>query len=543
MYNIPMKNKTTKYLFLIILLALFAAQFLYLSPKGEFALSDDWVHTDTILHWAQTGQFKLMPYAGPTFYVPILYGTALTKIFGFSFTLLRSSTLALVLILILIFYLLLNKLTNKPFLSFLATLTLWSNPIFYNLSFTFMTDIPALLFLTLAIYFYYSGFEKQNNKYLFWGTIFGLLSAFTRQTGILIIIASLFYNFINFKNFPTIKLKHLLLSYGLPLAIGGIIYTWLNIYQLLPQNTTSHIVENGWRLLGHIKWWLFYIPMYLGLFTLPLTLPWFIKHHSAWRSKKFWFLFLIIGGLTIFIRQIYHLQFPYMGNVISLYGIGAMKDTLAGQLATVVPSYAWAIISVLCAFGLSLISYLLSQKHHNTEPTGFIYLFGFLYLIPLLLFQSFDRYLLPLLLVLIIALVQNIKHIKFSYLTSSILILILIFISLTQTKFYLSWNNARWQLANYATTLEKNKTKIDGGYEWDGWNNYWPTLSNEKLAFSNQDIQTRAWFNRRFFPDNNPEYVVSFSPLPNFEIIKTQKISDFNPNNQLYLLKNSQMVK
>ena len=108
-----MKNKYSKYLFLILIAVLFATQFFFISPQGGFALNDDWVHTDTILHWVQTGNFRLMPFAGPTFYVPILYGAALTKIFGFSFTLLRESTLVLTFFLLFTFYFLLNKFSNK----------------------------------------------------------------------------------------------------------------------------------------------------------------------------------------------------------------------------------------------------------------------------------------------------------------------------------------------------------------------------------------------------------------------------------------------
>jgi hypothetical protein len=274
--------------------------------------------------------------------------------------------------------------------------------------------------------------------------------------------------------------------------------------------------------------------MYLGLFSLPLTLPWFIKHHTEWFKKKNLFIFAVIAGLTIFIRQIWHLQFPYIGNIVSTTGIGPMDHVLKGNLLSIIPSWCWGFITILCSLGLCLISYVLYHKHHNDEPVGFIYLFGIFYTIPLLVFESFDRYLLPLLVVLIILLVQNIKHIKFSYLTSSILILVLIFISLSQTKFYLAWNQARWQLAKQAITLEIDKTKIDAGYEWDGWNNYWNTLANEKNIPTDNN---RQWFERRFFPTTTPEYLVSFSPVPNYTIIKEQIIDGCNPNNRLYLLK------
>jgi len=285
-----MSKNIQKYLFLILLLALFAAQFFFISPKGEFALNDDWVHADTIKHWAETDEFRLMPFAGPTFYVPIIYGTALVKIFGFSFTMFRISTLIIAILSLIAYFLLLNKITSRPALAFIGAMVLWFNPIFYNLSFTFMTDIPALLSLCISMYLYYLGFETGKTKYLFWGTVFGLLSAYTRQTGILIIFAALLYLLI--KHLRSYTFKNLLISFGLPLAIGGAIYIYLNIYGLLPQNTLTHEIEGISRVFGHVRWWIWYTPMYLGLFTLPLTLGWLAKNLQILKDKKFNFSLL-----------------------------------------------------------------------------------------------------------------------------------------------------------------------------------------------------------------------------------------------------------
>ena len=131
------------------------------------------------------------------------------------------------------------------------------------------------------------------------------------------------------------------------------------------------------RLLGHIKWWLWYIPMYLGLFTLPLTIGWFFSHHK-WKDKKLWLLGAIIGTLAIIIRQIWHLQFPYIGNSLSLYGLGPMKNVLDGTLIAIFPSYIWGIVTMLCAVGFTFLIYILWHRRENNEPTGFVYLFGLL---------------------------------------------------------------------------------------------------------------------------------------------------------------------
>lgn len=526
-----MTKKQKNILFLILIVLLFVGQFFFISPIGEFALNDDWVHTDSIKHWADTGNFRLMPYAGPTFYVPILYGTALTKIFGFSFSLLRISTLSITICLLLTVYYLLLKLTSKPALAFCSTLLLWLNPIFYNLSFTFMTDIPALFFLIISIYFYYQAFLWKKPKYIFWGSVFAIIGFYTRQTNILILGAA---GLVALKEIKKFKFHHLIWSFGIPLAIGGAIYSYLTIYQLLPESTNSHFIEGVGRTLGHIKWWLWYIPMYLGLFTLPLSAGWFIKNKRHWKNKKLWIICSAIVGLAILIRQIWHLQFPYIGNTISIYGLGSIKNTIAGNPQLLASSWVWGILTLVTSLGLSLGIYILLQKKEKGhQPINFLYLFGILYLIPLLVFESFDRYLLPLLVVVIIALLQKIKTQKFSYITAIILIIPCALYSVSQTDHYLKWNKVRWELANSVLNKGIPANQIDGGYEWDGWNDYW----SSNLSGNKKGTKIDPWWIYHIFTNNTREYIISFTAFDNYEIIEYGDIESFNPNNTLYLLK------
>ncbi|MBI4992904.1 MAG: glycosyltransferase family 39 protein [Candidatus Magasanikbacteria bacterium] len=531
----------TKLLF-CLLAGLFLVQFLFISPKGEFALNDDWVHTDTIKHWVETGSFRLMPYAGPTFYVPILYGAALVKIFGFSFTLLRISTLIIALISILLLFLFLVKLTHRPALAFVSALTLWLNPIFFNLSFTFMTDIPALLFLMFSIYFYYSAFENKKWQWFFVGSVFSIIGFYTRQTNILILVASGLYALKGMKQFG---FKNLVLGFGLPLAIGGAIYSFLTIYNLLPQSVGTHTIETIPRLLGHIKWWLWYTPIYLGLFVLPLTSGWLLAHWRQLKNRKLWLLLFCLIGSALTIRQFFHLQFPYVDNIISLYGLGPMPNVIAGNLKLLAPSWVWSLVTLIAAASLALLIFILSKKHNNQEPAdarpergrrvGFVYLFGWLYLIPILIFKSFDRYFLPLLLVVIVALAQNLKHLKFNYLIAILILIPVSAYSLTQTDHYLRWNQARWELASSVLKQGVPAEQIDGGYEWDGWNSYWPATNS---GIKNGP-ETAPWWIYQIFVNNTEDYIVSFSQFNGYETLASKTTNTPNPNNTLYLLKKS----
>lgn len=521
-----------------IIIVLFALQFLLINPLGEFALNDDWVHTDTIRHWTQTGEFRMLPFAGPTFYVPILYGAGLVKLFGFSFSLLRISTLVITLALLLIYYALLNKITKNPLWSFVGVLVLWFNPIFYNLTFTFMTDVPALFLLVYSLFLYYKGFDERKPIYLFVASLLSITGFYTRQTNIILFVAAGLYALTKLKD---IKFKHLAWSFGIPLAIGIAIYIFLMKNNLLPQGTALHIIKNPLELGKHALWWLWYSIVYMGFFVFPLCVGWIIKKIKSPSPNRGGLggviAFAIISMfLALIIRQTLHVQFPYILNIINVHGLGPMRNVLNGALIPLFSSKVWGIITLLSAGSGGWFVYMLSSKK---SPISFniFNIFLILYLIPLLLFESFDRYYLPLFVVATIFILKKITEENNSLIRNpliSIVICIFAIFSISQTQFYLNWNKARWDMATRVlneTKLEPHQ--IDGGYEWDGWHAYW---SAHASGLKN-GAWTAQWWIRNLFVNNTEDYIVSFSPIPPYDVVETRKVNGWNPNNTLYLLK------
>ncbi len=534
--RILMKIVDRKYFFPFLIVALFFLQFFFISPFGEFALNDDWVYAEAVKNWTETGNFRLMPYAGPTFYVPIAVGTFFSKIFGFSFSLLRVSTLAFTLTLLISLYSLLNKITKNTKLSFLGVLLLWFNPITYNLSFTFMTDIPALSLLVLSMYFYYKAFENHKPIWLFVGSVFAILGFYTRQTSILILCAAGLFAIINFKKF---KFKNLLWSFGIPILTAIFIYFYLSINNLLPQSAGDHIVNNTQFIFQNTKSWLWYIFMYLGLFLLPITIGWLTKYKSTFLTKQnpkrnaLLILSAVILTTSAILKLIWNIQFPYIGNMITVYGLGPLNFVLAGEAVQLFSNTAQVIITLLATISFCLLLFIIFPKKLNTEPTGFIYLFGILYTLSILLFVSFDRYLLPLIIVATILLFQKIKHTKFSYTTAFFLIAMFAVFSISQTHHYISINKVRWNMANQLLEKSILPNQIDAGYEWNGWYAYW-----ENLASPGRLEPTPApWWIQNLFFENTQDYKISLTPIQDYTILEEKTIKAWNPNNKLYLLK------
>ncbi|HAT03547.1 MAG TPA: hypothetical protein DCS29_02095 [Candidatus Magasanikbacteria bacterium] len=522
----------------LIIIILFLGQFLFISPIGEFALNDDWVHTEIMKHWVDSGEFRMSTYAGPTFYVPILYGAALTKIFGFSFSILRISTLILALGTLLTFNFLLYKLNHKPHINLLIVLALWFNPIFYNLSFTFMTDIPALFLFVVSLYFYSIAFTEKKPLYILGGSLFSIIGFYTRQTNILLMVAAGIYSLTQLKNIP---LKHSLWSFGIPSILWLIIYIFLDNNNLLPQGSSYHTVASS-EMLKHILWWIWYSLIYLGFFSIPFAMGYAFKrtksHFKNWKLLLTIFTTVIIA---IVIRQMLKTQFPYVMNIITQYGLGGVEYTLNGILKSIFSSKIWGIITLTCAASGGWLLYIMGKnKQPNQKIQGLFYVFGFIYLIPILIFQSFDRYYLPLFIIMGIIIAQYLTFKKISALVAIAILIGFAFFSINQTAFYLNWNKTRWKLANnilYETRIEPYH--IDAGYEWNGWHTYWSAYEAQQNG-TPHGAWNGPWWIRNIFVNNTQNYIVSFSPLEPYKIKETKKIPGWNPNNTLYLLEKTE---
>ncbi len=79
----------------------------------------------------------------------------------------------------------------------------------------------------------------------------------------------------------------------------------------------------------------------------------------------------------------------------------------------------------------------------------------------------------------------------------------------------ISWNDARWQAGNFLLSQKIPVEQIDGGYEWNGWFLY--NIRNKNLRDLWQSKQ--YCYGKNLYPIGR-KYVISFSPLRNYEILK-----------------------
>ena len=515
------------------------------NPLGDFPLNDDWSYAIAVQRMLETGDFRPLGWTSSALITQTLWGTAFCSIFGFSFEVLRGATLVVSVLGIFTTYLLALQLKLSRKTAFFLALYIVFNPLWFALSFTFMTDVYFATFTTITLLFFVRFF--QHKKWLDWflAIAFSLIAILCRQFGLFIPMAfCVVFLFINLKIFTNKKISlHIILQAISPLIIG---LAALFIFQNWMENTgrTPFAYGNQTNRL----WSLFQNPIelpvrffknsfiaiiYLGWFLLPLFAKERITNGRRWMVLVSAVVFFGLFGLDK--------SMPLGKNIIQKTGIGPLSlyDTMMVDLPGIeaIQSWFWYFITGIGILGGVLIIYLIINilrkiliqiKNRNLDVEASITLFfllgAFIYFLPIALHGFFDRYLLPLLIVLPLSFFifynknnTNKKHDNLEnttnwgkYVGVGLLIIQIVF-SIATMRDYMSWNRTRWMAIRHLNEVENIPLKdIDGGLEFNGLYFY-------DAQYQAQDTTGIWWWT------GERGYVLSFSELPDFEIIKKHK--------------------
>lgn len=531
-----MKMIKDQHIYLLLVL-LFIIQLLVISPRGEFPLYDDWVHSWSVYHYLSAGEFIYPGFLSANMHLPIFLGIILGKIFGFSFTLLRLANLVIALATVMIFYRFLRGLKVSLILSLFMSLLLWFNPIFFNLSYTYMGEILTLFFLIASAYFFYIGLEKKNYWLIFLGSLFSVLGFFVRQTAILLLPAVIIYFIFNYKKY---SLKKVMASLGLPLAILSAYFLFFYA-QWSPQGPAFHFPFTDLadftflvKLMGYL--WL------ASLFILPASASFFIINGAACLKKfnlsKLSIIALASAILTIIALAsailtiaVFYYDFLFSYNILEIHVLGVITLISRSSLS------AWGgltLYMVLCLasmfnliFIISIIFYNRSNFSIKNGQLFFLWAFIVFYSLLLLLLNPMDRYLLLLLPLFLIFGAMILQKNHWSKGVFGLLLLMFMLYSGAGTYNYLQWNKARWGLASGLLSQGISWQDIQAGYEWDGWQLY----ENSKL--SSKMVDPNIWANPGF---PQKKYVIAASSLSGYQLLSKTRVKGIFPSiKYLYL--------
>lgn len=279
-----------------LLIAIVVGSALLVNPLYNYPVGDDWTYALSVKHLYETGHLRLADESAASIIFHVLWGCLFCLPFGFSFGALHLSTLALSLGGLIGFYKLCERLTEmtaaqdsaSPWLPLVVTLTLWFNPIYFTLSFTFYTDVPFYALMILALTSFVLSQTNRRREILFFslGCLFSTGAVLVRQYAIVLPLAVAILLAARVWKVRSGAIAGLLLM--VPVAALAGFYYWLATHHGMPTQFRFAQLEmlKTYRIARDV----YRVPImalfYGGLFFLPLSLALLGREGLDWYRAR-----------------------------------------------------------------------------------------------------------------------------------------------------------------------------------------------------------------------------------------------------------------
>lgn len=568
------------------------------SLTGEFPINDDYIYTWSVRHLLETGQFKIPGTVASSIF-PIYSGAGICALAGgFSYGLLRVLSFVFGLAGALGLYLALRQTGLKNRDSAIVCAAYLLNPLFVNVNFGFMTDVPAL---ALNNWFLYFGLRlaKDAGRRFAWPSLLGAfavvsLAVASRQTVFALLPAVLVLALrpglsktarvsvvVALLVWPVLFYKSLE-----PIVLGACDYlVSYNGYKEFFANVLLALVKTpvaGFTVLFEQT---AKVLSYLGLFCLPLSIPATLCVLFSRRSTlKFWLPVLaVVGGLLAFPvggLMAKHCLMPLSENLFCPPAVGTYCIISGGvpgwsegsrTVLTYVAASAGAVLVGLLALALLPLRRCLTSISRGTR-TGehaartffqpllsisasdwFVIVAGVCsigFLVVQTTVMNLDRYYLfalgPVLLMLGLVW-RRIGVGRIRIVAAALCAAMYVYSSITALD-CMSFQRERWNALEYLVSCGVPPLQIDGGPEFNyGYNmRLCEGYRMDKEVFGWPDSWRGAhprnqW---RWWPISGEKYIVSGSKMDDYTVVRT--FPYFSPlkwrNRDIYVLKANEAV-
>lgn len=514
-HNTNLKNVSSfrhDYVWLIALLSIYLVS-MALIGEVNFPTNDDWNYGWTIRNFLETGRITFLVSIAPA-YPLILSGALICKLFGFSFAALHSVSIGFALLAGVGAYACARELDiPKPIATLIAG-TILLNPFTVDLSTAFMTDIPVVTFSCWYWFAIAKLLKKPDSTpLLMLASAFLCLAVSMRQSAIAFVFGSALLLAFTFKRLSKARLLSMsCLLILLPLSLGFFSERMLIQQMLYPHEierlkiaTSKQVhywIHHPLKAVGEVITLNAKIFCYLGLFSIPLLPSMFLGRRSTESTDaKIKFLslgcgFLAIGLPLIFAIVVQNQYMPYYWNLFypPLFGsYGALSGSPALWTDKSIKIFTWVCVVLATLTASSLVYAMLSAKNQSTHSTeeeeeefhkaqgSFPYTKSFLIIIVAVLgtmqliailqgkVQSYDRYLYPILVPMVIISSCKLSELKISKhvsVLSYILLMGLWVYSVLSTIDMINFNRAKWIAISRLEAAGFTERQIDGGPEY-----------------------------------------------------------------------------
>lgn len=544
---------STPSIFVLLGLGGWSLLILLTNPSGAFPLNDDWSYSRAVETLVNHGRLQFTDFTSMTLIAQVAWGALFCLPFGFSFLALRLSTLTLGAVGILATYLLVREVRADRRTAALAASIVAFNPLYFSLSFTFMTDVPFLAISMLSLLFFVRSFRTEATHDILAGYAFATVAILIRQNGAILPVAfALVYLFKH-------RISRRGIQYGLvPLAIElalvgayPLIIDYmigLPFYYISARGVYGALADGlagDWtHVLTVIGETLMVETLYLGLFVLPLTIVligWVPRtlfgRRKPWRLWAGAALTVTLGAVVLALGRV----MPLSGNVLYDLGLGPplLRDTYALGLPHLpqAPREFWLAVTVAAVIGgVPLVLTILTVGYRAVSTVTSIgqKLEPAILLVSIVAighlvntavtttspsYSLFDRYFIFALVPAMMLLVHQQprppgSELRARWATAIALTLAYGVFAVGATHDYLAWNRERWDAARDLLRRGIPAEQINGGFEFNGWYRF----DEEHLEESLQSAWSRG-----------DGYMLAFGPVNGYEELRRYHYSRWMP--------------
>jgi hypothetical protein len=469
-----MRREQLSDLGLIILMS--AVPLVALRPLQDAPFIDDWTYAWSVEHLLRTGELKILDWSASLNVAQVLWGALFCAPFGFSFTALRLSTWVSSLLALVGLHTLLRELgaSRRDTLTGVALVCFY--PVFFILSFSFMTDVPFVAMVTWFFAALIRAGKRDSARLRAAALLFACLAVAIRPVGVFLSGV-------------------LLLAPGPPstgwgprlrrLAIAAAPVVVLALLMLTREELTAHRadltwIENSlpWRM-ANVRVGLEQLPKWLamnlsvvigtlGSALAPLALGSLSRENMRAVLPG---ALLVAAALSADLLLRERVRAPLDPEFTwSLWELGA-TESLVPPPTTPAPSLGWAraatvVATVLLALALAPLLRRRPPGQARSLAWGAL---GY-FVLATLLWLFYDRYVLPLV-VLVTALRLGTVGIQRPRL-ALVGVAMFAIISGGGTWDHLRYSHALWDAVAWAQQAGIEERELDGGYVVNGWLQY-----------------------------------------------------------------------
>ena len=337
-------------------------------------ICDDGPYSLVAKSLATTGHIHYNGWSSPMLGWQLYLGAAFIKLFGFSFTTVRMSTLTISALTAFLLQRTLVRTGVTERNATLGTLAVVLSPLYFMLSVTYMTDIDSLFAIVICLYGCLRALRASTERaaiaWLCFAAVTNAICGTSRQIawlGVLVVVPSTVY---------LLRSRRRLLTVGALLAAAGDLFVLVCMlwFRRQPYILPERLIPSRYPV-GNLLMLLAYSLLDLPYLLLPLTLL-FLPQLRNLRPKTLAFLALLVAGYIFLATYPSHLRghfqlLPLSGSI----GLGEWNnvtgmfayDLLKGQPPIVIGKFAQVLLT-LATFG-ALFGILASlQASRRTQP-------------------------------------------------------------------------------------------------------------------------------------------------------------------------------